>query len=214
MNLTDLKPNPPRNSSILPRRWAWKHGALAQTGHHFRDPETPRQRAEKISPATAYWRSCRTVSVSCAPPTAHTWRARTISTFLPARSAASTCARATPFRARSAHPTASAISLCSRSARSTSPGRKTSSTRSCLKPHPLFPDQRLTLETGNGSTKDLTGRIIDLVAPIGKGCARPAGGAPKAGKTIMMQNIAQAIITNNPVLHHRVADRRTAGRSD
>jgi transcription termination factor Rho len=63
---------------------------------------------------------------------------------------------------------------------------------------PLFPNERLTLETGNGSTEDLTGRIIDLVAPIGKGVRGLLVAPPKAGKTIMMQNIAQAIITNNP----------------
>ena len=63
---------------------------------------------------------------------------------------------------------------------------------------PLFPDQRLTLETGSGSTEDLTSRIIDLVAPIGKGQRGLLVAPPKAGKTIMMQNIAQAIITNNP----------------
>jgi transcription termination factor Rho len=63
---------------------------------------------------------------------------------------------------------------------------------------PLFPNERLTLETGNGSTEDLTGRIIDLVAPIGKGARGLLVAPPKAGKTIMMQNIAQAIITNNP----------------
>ena len=63
---------------------------------------------------------------------------------------------------------------------------------------PLFPDQRLTLEMGNGSTEDLTGRIIDLVAPIGKGQRGLLVAPPKAGKTIMMQNIAQAVITNNP----------------
>ena len=63
---------------------------------------------------------------------------------------------------------------------------------------PLFPTERLTLETGNGSTEDLTGRIIDLVSPIGKGLRGLLVAPPKAGKTIMMQNIAQAIITNNP----------------
>ncbi|NQX89325.1 MAG: transcription termination factor Rho [Halioglobus sp.] len=63
---------------------------------------------------------------------------------------------------------------------------------------PLFPDERLTLEQGNGSTEDLTGRIIDLVSPIGKGQRGLLVAPPKAGKTIMMQNIAQAIITNNP----------------
>ena len=63
---------------------------------------------------------------------------------------------------------------------------------------PLFPDQPLKLESGNGSTADLTGRIIDLVSPIGKGQRGLIVAPPKAGKTIMMQNIAQAIIRNNP----------------
>jgi transcription termination factor Rho len=62
----------------------------------------------------------------------------------------------------------------------------------------LFPDDRLTLEAGNGSTEDLTGRIIDLVAPIGKGQRGLIVAPPKAGKTIMMQHIAQSIIRNTP----------------
>ena len=62
---------------------------------------------------------------------------------------------------------------------------------------PLFPNERLTLEKGNGSSEDLTGRIIDLVAPIGKGQRGLLVAPPKAGKTIMMQSIAQAIISNN-----------------
>jgi transcription termination factor Rho len=66
---------------------------------------------------------------------------------------------------------------------------------------PLFPDQRLGLEAGNGSTEDLTGRIIDLVSPIGKGQRGLIVAPPKAGKTIMMQNIAQSIIRNNPECH-------------
>ncbi len=66
---------------------------------------------------------------------------------------------------------------------------------------PLFPDQRLSLEAGNGSTEDITGRIIDLVAPIGKGQRGLIVAPPKAGKTIMMQNIAQSIIRNNPECH-------------
>ncbi len=66
---------------------------------------------------------------------------------------------------------------------------------------PLFPDQPLRLESGNGSTEDLTGRIIDLVSPIGKGQRGLIVAPPKAGKTIMMQNIAQSIIRNNPECH-------------
>src|SRR6056297_3621883 len=63
---------------------------------------------------------------------------------------------------------------------------------------PLFPTERLTLEKGNGSTEDLTGRIIDLVAPIGKGQRGLLVAPPKDGKTIMMQSMAQAIMSNNP----------------
>ncbi|MAJ87847.1 MAG: transcription termination factor Rho, partial [Cellvibrionales bacterium TMED148] len=59
-------------------------------------------------------------------------------------------------------------------------------------------DDRLTLESGNGSTEDLTGRIIDLIAPIGRGQRGLIVAPPKAGKTIMMQHIAQSIIRNNP----------------
>ncbi|TNE88698.1 MAG: transcription termination factor Rho, partial [Gammaproteobacteria bacterium] len=63
---------------------------------------------------------------------------------------------------------------------------------------PLFPDERLVLESGNGSTEDLTGRIIDLISPIGKGQRGLIVAPPKAGKTILMQHTAQAIIRNNP----------------
>ena len=63
---------------------------------------------------------------------------------------------------------------------------------------PLFPDERLVLETGNRSTEDLTGRIIDLISPIGKGQRGLIVAPPKAGKTILMQHTAQAIIRNNP----------------
>jgi transcription termination factor Rho len=63
---------------------------------------------------------------------------------------------------------------------------------------PLFPDDRLQLERGNGSTEDLTARIIDLVAPVGKGQRALIVSPPKAGKTLVMQNIAQSIAANNP----------------
>ncbi|WP_049722803.1 transcription termination factor Rho [Gilvimarinus polysaccharolyticus] len=66
---------------------------------------------------------------------------------------------------------------------------------------PLFPNERLLLESGNGSTEDLTGRIIDLTSPIGKGQRGLIVAPPKAGKTIMMQCIAQAITRNNPECH-------------
>jgi transcription termination factor Rho len=62
---------------------------------------------------------------------------------------------------------------------------------------PLFPDERLQLERGNGSTEDLTARIVDLVAPIGKGQRALVVSPPKAGKTLVLQNIAQSIVSNN-----------------
>ena len=63
---------------------------------------------------------------------------------------------------------------------------------------PLFADQRLVMEAGNGSTEDVTSRIIDLVAPMGKGQRALVVSPPKAGKTFMLQNIANAITRNNP----------------
>ncbi|MBT8097896.1 MAG: transcription termination factor Rho, partial [Woeseia sp.] len=63
---------------------------------------------------------------------------------------------------------------------------------------PLFPRNRLKLEQGNGSTEDLTARIIDMVAPIGKGQRGLIVSPPKAGKTMLLQNIASAIAANNP----------------
>ena len=66
---------------------------------------------------------------------------------------------------------------------------------------PLFPNKRLTMEAGNGSTEDITGRVIDLCAPIGKGQRGLIVAPPKAGKTIMLQNIAANITRNNPECH-------------
>jgi transcription termination factor Rho len=63
---------------------------------------------------------------------------------------------------------------------------------------PLFPNDRLKLEIGNGSTEDLTPRIIDLIAPIGKGQRGLIVSPPKSGKTMMLQNIAHSIATNHP----------------
>jgi len=66
---------------------------------------------------------------------------------------------------------------------------------------PLFPTERLTMELGNGSKEDLTARIIDLTAPMGKGQRALIVSPPKAGKTLMLQNIAHSITRNNPDCH-------------
>ncbi len=63
---------------------------------------------------------------------------------------------------------------------------------------PLFANKRITMEIGNGSSNDITARIIDLVAPIGKGQRGLIVSPPKAGKTIMLQNIAHSITANHP----------------
>jgi transcription termination factor Rho len=63
---------------------------------------------------------------------------------------------------------------------------------------PLFPTERLVLEQGNGSTEDLTARIIDMIAPIGKGQRGLIVSPPKAGKTMLLQNIASSISANSP----------------
>ena len=66
---------------------------------------------------------------------------------------------------------------------------------------PEFPREPFRLERGNGSTEDITGRIIDLIAPVGKGQRGLIVSPPKAGKTMLLQHIATAIRANNPESH-------------
>ncbi|MCG6117621.1 MAG: transcription termination factor Rho [Aquimonas sp.] len=66
---------------------------------------------------------------------------------------------------------------------------------------PLFPRKRFVLERGNGSTEDITGRIMDLMSPIGKGQRGLIVSPPKAGKTMLLQHLASAISYNHPDVH-------------
>ena len=66
---------------------------------------------------------------------------------------------------------------------------------------PLFPRRKFKLERGDGSTEDITGRILDLMAPQGKGQRALIVSPPKAGKTMMMQQVATAITSNHPDVH-------------
>ena len=66
---------------------------------------------------------------------------------------------------------------------------------------PLFADERFTLERGNGTTEDITPRIIDMAAPIGKGQRGLIVSPPKAGKTMMLQSIAHSITANHPEVY-------------
>ena len=66
---------------------------------------------------------------------------------------------------------------------------------------PLHADKRIKLERGNGTREDITARIIDVCSPIGNGQRGLVVSPPKAGKTIMLQNIAQSITSNYPDCH-------------
>ncbi|GLX78441.1 transcription termination factor Rho [Thalassotalea insulae] len=63
---------------------------------------------------------------------------------------------------------------------------------------PIHPDSRIGMERGNGSTEDITARVLDLASPIGKGQRGLIVAPPKAGKTLLLQNIAQSIAHNHP----------------
>jgi len=66
---------------------------------------------------------------------------------------------------------------------------------------PLFANELMRMEIGNGSTEDITGRVIDLASPIGKGQRGLIVAPPKTGKTMMLQSIAQSIAQNYPEVH-------------
>ncbi len=66
---------------------------------------------------------------------------------------------------------------------------------------PLFPRKSFRLERGNGSSEDITGRILDLISPVGRGQRGMIVSQPKAGKTMLLQNVAQAIVHNYPDVH-------------
>ncbi len=63
---------------------------------------------------------------------------------------------------------------------------------------PLHPDERLKMETDDPTTKDRSARIIDLVAPVGKGQRSLIVAPPRTGKTVLLQNIAHSVATNHP----------------
>ncbi|HNQ10037.1 MAG TPA: transcription termination factor Rho [Giesbergeria sp.] len=66
---------------------------------------------------------------------------------------------------------------------------------------PLFPKEHMRLERDIKSEENITGRIIDIIAPIGRGQRALIVAPPKSGKTVMMQHIAHAITANNPDVH-------------
>ena len=79
---------------------------------------------------------------------------------------------------------------------------------------PLHANERLSLERGNGSTEDITARVIDLISPIGKGQRGLIVSPPKAGKTgDVAEHRPEHRRQPSRVLSHRAADRRAAGGS-
>ena len=66
---------------------------------------------------------------------------------------------------------------------------------------PLHPNKRLRLERENGTTEDLTGRVVDIVAPLGKGQRGLIVSAPKTGKTVMLQQLAQSLKAQHPEMY-------------
>ncbi len=66
---------------------------------------------------------------------------------------------------------------------------------------PLYPQEKLKLELDDPTVKDLTTRVIELVAPLGKGQRALIVAPPRTGKTVMLQNIAHAIAKNNPEVY-------------
>jgi transcription termination factor Rho len=66
---------------------------------------------------------------------------------------------------------------------------------------PLYPDERLNLESKSGTIKDVTTRVIDLIAPLGKGQRALIVAPPRTGKTVMLQNLAHAISENHPEVY-------------
>jgi len=66
---------------------------------------------------------------------------------------------------------------------------------------PLYPEKRFTLETEDPTTKDFTTRVIDLIAPLGKGQRGLIVAPPRTGKTMMLQNIAHSVAANHPEVY-------------
>ena len=66
---------------------------------------------------------------------------------------------------------------------------------------PLYPDEKLKMEAENPMAKDITHRVMDLIAPLGKGQRALIVAPPRTGKTVMLQNIAHSITSNHPEVY-------------
>jgi transcription termination factor Rho len=66
---------------------------------------------------------------------------------------------------------------------------------------PLYPDEKLNMEIDDPTSKDLSGRVIEIVSPLGKGQRALLTAPPRAGKTVMLQNVANSIAANHPEVY-------------
>jgi transcription termination factor Rho len=118
----------------------------------------------------------------------------------PTRSAAGACAPATPSKARSAHPRDgeryfALTSLAKVNFDDPDAVRLRTNFDNLT---PLYPDQKLNLDTLDPTVKDKSARVIDIIAPQGKGQRALIVAPPRTGKTVLLQNIAKAITDNHP----------------
>ena len=127
-------------------------------------------------------------------------RARTTSTSRPRRSAASGCAPATPSTGTSARPKEGEryFALLKVNTINFEDPEKARHKVNFDNLTPLYPDERLRMEHEDPTKKDLSPRVIDIVAPIGKGQRALIVSPPRTGKTVLLQNIAHAITANHP----------------
>ena len=142
-------------------------------------------------------------SASCARPIPATWPAPTTSTFPRARCGVSTCAPAIPISGLIRPPKDGERYFALLKIGEINFDSPESARNKVLFENltPLHPTRRLKLQRGNGSTEDLTARTIDLVAPIGMGQRGLIVSPPKAGKTMLLQNIATSITANHPEVY-------------
>ncbi|MDZ7825521.1 MAG: transcription termination factor Rho [Gammaproteobacteria bacterium] len=201
MNLTDLKRQPVPELLETAREMGLENLARSRKQDIiFAILKQVTPRAARISTATVFWRFSRTASASCAPPTASYLAGPDDIYVSPSQIRRFNLRTGDTIAGKIRPPKDGERYFALLKVDEINFDKPENAKNKILFENltPLFPKERLRLEQGNGSTEDLTGRIIDLVAPIGKGQRGLIVSPPKAGKTLMLQNIAQAIALNNP----------------
>ena len=158
------------------------------------------RRKKSTSSARASWKSCRTASASCARRTRIIWPGPTISIFRPRRSGAFRFVPATPSRVTSVRPKDGEryFALLKVNTINFEDPEKVRHKVHFDNLTPLYPDERLKMEVEDPTRKDNSARIIDIVAPLGKGQRGLIVAPPRTGKTVLLQNIAHSITANHP----------------